>query len=106
MKHYIWLLIILVTYLPHSLQGNEKITVDNLTIFDRLTAKIIKQSITRVDLKQYSKIYIKNVEQNDKNSWFIENWFIRILNNLGYDSVALYRDEFSNKSLKSYHLWQ
>ena len=85
MKYYLYLLIISASVMPQPLQGIE----NNLTIFDRLTEHIVQQAVNNVDLQQFRKIIIKNAQQDDENKWYVDYWFINVLDTIGHELYVL-----------------
>jgi len=88
MHNSIWLIILLCLITPFPLQG----TVDNYSVFIQLTEKIAQQIAHIEHLHQHHKILLKNADPHGENGWFVENNFIRIFNQSGYDSIALYQN--------------
>ena len=83
--------------MPQPLQGIE----NNLTIFDRLSEHIVQQAVNNVDLQQFRKIIIKNAQQGDENKWYVDYWFINVLDTIGHELYVLGFNVDSTVSIES-----
>ncbi|MBD3289819.1 hypothetical protein GF337_13515, partial [candidate division KSB1 bacterium] len=81
-------------------QPHEK--MDNYQIFNRLAEQVVLSTIDSSGIScNNTNVYLKTSDSEDSNGWFIENWYIRLLQEMQCDSISTLPDVGKNKNQNS-----
>ena len=62
---------------------------DNYEIFNRLAGKVVQCTIDSSEITcNNTNVYMRNGDPTGANGWFIENWYIKSLQQMQCDSIA------------------
>jgi len=78
--------------------------VDNLTILNRLASAAVNSIVDQLSPDSSASLIIRSQNQQEEGNWWIENWFVKILNQRGISQIYLNQQVSSNEIVAEFKI--
>ncbi len=85
------------------MQGDQK-PVDNLTVLDRLASTVVQAIIDQISPDSSTSFIIRSQNQQEIRNWWLENWFVKDLNQRGVSQIYIRQQATSNELVIEYQI--
>lgn len=85
------------------MQGDQK-PVDNLTVLDRLASTVVQAIIDQISPDSSTSFIIRSQNQQETRNWWLENWFVKDLNQRGISQIYIKQQATSNELIIEYQI--